>query len=150
MNLFASNHGLSMSSMCVTPLRAACLTENRFWLKLGTTKHDSWTECRTPLPSTTMPLSSSCTTPFNCSPPAVYDFARHIQHLVAVELVPQPGDDGVVEVVSRCATVYQHVYGAVDSVVSRPRDRTDRTSRLVAVPVMPPKMSGVVFETTRA
>ena len=65
------------------------------------------------------------------APPGGCDFARHIQHLVAVGLVPQPGDDGVVEVVSIRTTVYLHVYGAVASVVLRPRDGTDRKSRPV-------------------
>ena len=42
-------------------------------------------------------------------------------------------------------TVYQHVYGDVACVVLRPRDWLAVRAESSSAPVMPPKMSGVVF-----
>ena len=84
------------------------------------------------------------------SPIGSGSFARHIQHLVAVDLVPQSGDDGVIEAVPSHATVYQHFYGAVASVVPRPCGWIDRESPPVLQAGVPQKISGVVFEATRA
>ena len=61
----------------------------------------------------------------------ICDVPLYSQRLVVVELVSQSDDDSVVEVVFRRALIYQHVYGAVSSVVPRPRDWTGRDSRPV-------------------
>ena len=45
--------------------------------------------------------------------------------------VPKSGDDGVVEIISRRATVHQRIYGVVAAACPRPRGGTDGESRLV-------------------
>ena len=58
-------------------------------------------------------------------------FLWNVQHHVLFQSVPKSGDDGVVEIMSRRATVPQPIYGVVAAACPRPRGGTDRESRHV-------------------